>query len=287
MPYAKNTHVPAARPKVSPERQRCPVCDFPRATEADKDVLRAKHDLNRCPGSTCTFDEEHFGQKLCWNDFWGRHRGDAIDWHAKALEADGRAACFEAAANDYKVRVEALEGALEELVDIVTGHLEDGDKLDSISLQTARAALSTTPQKRVKSLDEAAAWLNDGDEEPGGTFAYAPPRPDATEALRVAMEALLEDVRRRIEVMGNGEQSDSVRVHNRLLHQSEDALAVIHAALSRAHTTPPLRENIAAQVETLLSTPLASPDFLEGVRRAVARIRLGATTTAVDEVKRD
>lgn len=38
----------------------------------------------------------------------------------------------------------------------------------------------------------------------------------------------------------------------------------------------------AGRVETLLATPLASQDFLEGVRRAVARIRAGRTTTAVD-----
>jgi len=38
--------------------------------------------------------------------------------------------------------VERLEAALRELVDIVQGHLDDGDRLDSFTLQPARAALS-------------------------------------------------------------------------------------------------------------------------------------------------
>lgn len=36
---------------------------------------------------------------------------------------------------------DGYRAALTELVDIVQGHLDDGDKLDSFTLQTARAAL--------------------------------------------------------------------------------------------------------------------------------------------------
>lgn len=170
------------------DREKCVVCGFPLATTTE--YANAPNDLR---------DD---ARGLCWHKWTDNHRGPAIDWHAQALEADGRAACFEAAANDYKARVEALEGALRYLrrhfvcrCDTAytsrQRHAPECLAYELADIDAALdAALSTTPPKRVKSLDEAPAWLDDGDEEPGGTFAYAPPRPDATEALRVAREAL-------------------------------------------------------------------------------------------------
>lgn len=77
-------------------------------------------------------------------------------------EADGRAACFEQNANDYKARVETLERTLREI-----STSQDGAVRPSARRLAALAqdALSTTPPKLA-------------------------PRPDVTEALRVAMEAL-------------------------------------------------------------------------------------------------
>jgi hypothetical protein len=46
----------------------------------------------------------------------------------------------EMAKKEHDALLEAVE-VLEELHDIVQGHLDDGDKLDSLTLQPARAAL--------------------------------------------------------------------------------------------------------------------------------------------------
>lgn len=144
---------------MSTERERCPVCDFPLAAQPDLATLQNHdHDTDACAGPKCRFDEEHFGQKLCWNLFWGGHVGHAIDWRARALEAEA------------------------------------------------------TVKRRA------------------------------------------EDIHAMVE----GRMRDNF-----------DA-----------------RARMAAHVETLLSTPLASPDFLEGVRRALMLIRNGPTTTEADEVKR-
>ena len=76
---------------MSTERERCPVCDFPLATQPDLATLQNHdHDTDACAGPKCRFDEEHFGQKLCWNLFWGGHVGPAINWRARALEAEGK-----------------------------------------------------------------------------------------------------------------------------------------------------------------------------------------------------
>lgn len=73
--------------------------------------------------------------------------------------------------------------------------------------------------------------------------------------------ALLEDLRKRIEVMGNGEQSDSVRVHNRLLNQSEDALTVIVTTLAALQTPvqprePSLEPDFTHKCEACGATPV-------------------------------
>ena len=67
------------------ERERCAVCDFPLATDADWKAFAADECLDQ--------DEQeraHFGALLCWHGWWSRHRGPAIDWRAGA---GGRATC--------------------------------------------------------------------------------------------------------------------------------------------------------------------------------------------------
>lgn len=49
-----------------------------------------------------------------------------------------------------EAQVATLREALDELADIVQGHLDDGDKLDSFTLRPARAALAATKPKGGK-----------------------------------------------------------------------------------------------------------------------------------------
>lgn len=166
-------------------RERCAVCDFPLATEAE------------------ARDKTAWVAGLCWARWtrWG-HRGPAIDWRARALEAgaklsewsekDGNSPGYNLqkaqtygriAANERRraaaaeARVEALEGALRAAdyrLGEVSNYLGPFDhalmfRALSETIAQVRAALSATPPKPA-------------------------PRPDATEALRVAMEALTDAV---------------------------------------------------------------------------------------------
>jgi len=111
----------------------------------------------------------------------------------------------------------------------------------------ARATTGTVRSKLNAVFD--ALGLNAGDRCVEGVVGYATVQQNAIRLAREHAEAAeaevarlreaLEEVRRRIEVMGVGEQSDSVRVHNRLLNQSEDALKVVIDALASAPTSEP------------------------------------------------
>ena len=48
--------------------------------------------------------------------------------------------------DEARAERDRYQAALEELVDIVRGHIEDGDKLDSFTLQPAEQALTQTAE---------------------------------------------------------------------------------------------------------------------------------------------
>lgn len=96
------------------ERERCPVCDFPLASESDC----------RAPFSTDL-------PSLCWKRFNGDHRGPAIDWRARALKAEADAA---------RLR-EALEGLLDHGCLCAVNDREEPCQ----QCAAARAALAETP----------------------------------------------------------------------------------------------------------------------------------------------
>lgn len=67
-------------------RTPCPVCDFPLATEADsgayaRSAFGDDDDLRVLGVVCCWFKAE-------WSEFGSDHRGPAIDWRARALEAE-------------------------------------------------------------------------------------------------------------------------------------------------------------------------------------------------------
>lgn len=137
---------------MTTSRERCAVCDFPLATGDD-------------------FDGEDDGA-LCWSAIGGTaHRGPRIDWRARALEAERRGVMVDAMLAGARTRVEALEGALRAAdyrLGEVSNYLGPFDhalmfRALSETIAQVRAALSATSPK---------------------------PRPDATEALRAAREAL-------------------------------------------------------------------------------------------------
>lgn len=69
------------------ERERCPICDFPLATEAD---------WSRAVTQGHTADLRVYEGHLCWRDMMtpDHHPGPAIDWRARALKAEAALAAL-------------------------------------------------------------------------------------------------------------------------------------------------------------------------------------------------
>lgn len=227
------------------ERERCAVCDFPLATGDD-------------------FDGEDDGA-LCWSAIGGTaHRGPRIDWRARALAAAGALDVLEDKyavlrhSNDAaEARVEALDGALrvaDYRLGEVSNYLGPFDhalmfRALSETIAQVRAALSATPPKPAPEVVQCSMCQRG---QPCG--ALPAPRPDATEALRVAREALTDAV----ELLSHAD------FKNGNVHAGVDEGEVladrwvqrIRAALEmlRAHVEPTPLE-IAVQAHTEKETP--------------------------------
>ena len=116
-----------------------------RAAYDEQDRLRdelatARRDLDLARARVAELERER--------DEWAQKDGNSPGYNKEKAQTYGRIAHEERErAERAEAQVATLREALDELADIVQGHLDDGDKLDSFTLRPARAALAATEPK--------------------------------------------------------------------------------------------------------------------------------------------
>lgn len=204
---------------------------------------------------------------------------EARQWRARAEKAEAEWDEWKRAAEANMATAERMAEAAED-----EGHsaaewraiFEERKRADEARLEGCRAALDDMTRER----DEARAMGRcEGGDEESGPLHYGARRVcgqcydsllqhlrnEQTNVARLRDELLkaldearadnarlreaLEEIRERVCVMGVGEESDSVDVGSRLVHQSEAALSVIDAALSDTDSSAWLRALVTRAVQ--------------------------------------